>query len=357
MLVAMPQRAILLIAAFAACRSPHPSPMYPAGSDKDDGYGDLARMSARLQLGNRSDASPFAPRRARRPRVEPDPYGGDPYGGAAYGSTGATPASADDTGAATGSGGPPGPTTSNGSPIVTALQGGSSSSSSSSAAAPPHYTPTPGLTGAIEGVVTWRGAPPAPLVTRCGAIDNPSVRVAANRTVAGVLVYIEHVDTGRALPSIGRPATVGGIITKRGCALGPPLQILTPLPAELSIHGDATQARLRVTLPGGARPFELQPAGRFVVSAQPGVIRVEADDGTLGPAWVIASNTPYYAITDDRGRFRIDELATGTYDVTFWQPPLATAVGGKVMFGAPVVVHRSVKVGINRPAHVDLALP
>jgi hypothetical protein len=324
------ERAVLLIAAAVACGSPQRSRMYPAGSDKDDGYGDLARMSARLSIGGVSSASPFAAHRARRASPEADAYGGDPYGGASYGDA----------------------TTDSGAPIAPALGNGGMPRT-----APPRYVPTAGLTGAIEGTVTWHGAPPPQLTTACGPIENPGIRVAANRGVAGVLVYIEHVEIGRTPPSVGRPATVGGIITKRGCALGPPLQILTPLPAELTIHGDTSEVKLRVTLPGGTRPFDLQPAGRVVLTAQAGVIRVEADDDSLSAAWVVAASTPYYALTDERGRFRLDELAPGTYDVTFWQPPLATTVNGKLVYGAPVVVHRAVKVDLARPARLDLALP
>jgi hypothetical protein len=324
------ERAVLLIAAMVACGSPQRSRMYPAGSDKDDGYGDLARMSARLSIGGGS-ASPFAAHRARRARPEADPYGGDPYGGASYGDA----------------------TTDSGAPIALTLPGNGSALRT----VPPRYVPTTGLTGAIEGTVTWRGAPPPELTTACGPIENPGIRVAANRGVAGVLVYIEHVEIGRTPPSVGRTPNVGGIITKRGCALGPALQILTPLPAELAIHGDATEVKLRVTLPGGSRPFDLQPAGRVMLTAQPGVIRVEADDDSLSPAWVVAASTPYYALTDERGRFRLEELAPGTYEVTFWQPPVATTVNGKLVYGAPVVVHRPVKVDLARPARLDLALP
>ena len=303
--------------------------MYPAGSDKDDGYGDLARMSARLSIGG-SSGSPFAAHRTRRASPEADAYGGDSYVGASYGDA----------------------TTDSGAPIAPALQGNGGMLRTA-----PRYVPTAGLTGAIEGIVTWRGAPPPRLTTACGPIENPGIRVAANRGVAGVLVYIERVEVGRTPPSVGRPATVGGVITKHGCALGPALQILTPLPAELAIHGDTTEVKLRVTLPGGTRPFDLQPAGRVVVTAQTGVIRVEADDDSLSAAWVVAASTPYYALTDERGRFRLDELAPGTYDVTFWQPPLATTVNGKLVYGAPVVVHRPVKVDLARPARLDLALP
>src|SRR5258705_3246485 len=76
----MTGRAALLIAALVACGSQQRSRMYPAGSDKDDGYGDLARKSARLFIGDGSDA-PLAP---LHHRARPDAYGGDPYGGAVY---------------------------------------------------------------------------------------------------------------------------------------------------------------------------------------------------------------------------------------------------------------------------------
>lgn len=313
--------------------------MYPAGSDKDDGYGDLAQKSARLLTGDGSDEPLATPRRGRRARLDGDPYGGDPYGGSAYGG--------DAYGGAIDVAAPP-PCRINGRRCTVAQKPRTA-----------RYNAVAGLTGVIEGTVTWHGAVPPALTTACGALDNPSVRVAPNHTVGGVLVYIEHVELGRTIPSYGRPAAVGGTIAKRGCTLSPTLQIVTPLPAGLTIHGDASAARLRVTLPGGAptgASFELQAAGRVVLQAQPGVTRVEADDGSLGAAWVVASETPYYALTDDAGRFRIDELAAGSYDVTFWRPPLPTLSGGKLVFGAPVITHRTVRVDPIRPARLDVAL-
>jgi hypothetical protein len=319
----------LLLLAVAACGSGHRPQLYPAGSDKDDGYGDLAQKSARLLTSDAPDASLFSSRRGRN-RTSGDPYGGNPYGGTTYGgdpdSGLADPASLAP---------PPGRT------------GGGHST---------RYNATAGLTGAIEGTVTWRGAPPAPVVTACGAIEHPGVRVGDGGAVAGVLVYIEHVEVGRTLPSYNRPASVGGTIAKRGCVLAPSVQIVTPLPAGLAIYGDATAVKLRVAQPSGVRPFDLQQAGRVLLQAQPGVTRVDADDGSLGSAWVVATDTPYYAITDDAGRYRIDELAAGTYDVTFWRPPLPSAAGGKLMYGAPVILHRSIKVDTARPARLDVAL-
>jgi hypothetical protein len=331
MLPGMSDRAILLIALLAACGAPARTRMYPAGSDKDDGYGDLAQKSAHLLTSNEVAPPLFGRHHGPRARPSGDPYGGDPYGGAMYaGDPDDPPGDVDDAASVRPWSHPSAPAA--------------------------RYNAATGLTGAIEGTVTWRGPPPAPVVTACGPIDNPSVRVGPHNAAGGVLVYIEHVDVGRALPSYGRPAVVGGIITKRGCVLAPALQILTPLPTGLAIHGDATEVVLRITLPSGTRPFALQQAGRVLLQAQPGVTRIEADDGSLGAAWVVAANTPYYAITDDTGKFRMDELASGTYDITFWRPPLATSSDGKLVYGPPVTTHRSIKVDPARPARLDVAL-
>lgn len=328
MLVQMSARAVLLVAVVAACGPSQKSSLYPAGTDRDDGYGDLAQKSASLVTSAETETKLFVPRHHHRARTSGDPYGGDPYGGTMYASD----------------------------PFDGMLDVPAQSPWGHASVQAPSYNPIAGLTGAIEGTVTWRGAPPAPLTTACGAFDNPSVRVGAHNAAGGVLVYIEHVEVGRTIPSYGQPASVGGTIAKRGCVLAPAVQIVTPLPAGLAIHGDATAVKLRVTWPSGVTPFELQEAGRVLIQAQPGVTRIEADDGSLGGAWVVASDTPYYAITDDTGRFRIDELAAGTYVVTFWRPPLPGTANGKLVYGAPVITHRSIKVDATRPARLDVAL-
>jgi hypothetical protein len=211
------------------------------------------------------------------------------------------------------------------------------------------------LTGAIEGAVTWRGALPGTLTTACGPIE--PLAVGPDRSLAGALVYLQKVSVGRALPTEGKPASVGGLVAKHGCALVPAVQIATPLPAPLLLHGDATRARLRVTPPTGApRRYDLEEAGRAGLQLQAGVTRVEADDGSLAAAWVVAADTPYYALTDDRGRFRLDELAPGTYDVTVWHPAVPALANGALTYGPPLVVQRAVSVDAARTSRLDVAL-
>jgi hypothetical protein len=316
---------VWLACAVAACGGSQRTKLAPAGDQHDDGAGLLARASTSLALGDPDDAPSEA-----RPAGGPyggnsyggNMYGGDPYGGATYASW-AAPQWA-----------------------------------YSAPARIPHYNVIAGLSGAIEGTVTWPGAPPPKITSACGLVDNPSIHVGRDRGVRGVLVYIEKVTIGRPVPYFSRPATVGGVVAKHGCALEPAAQIVVPLPASVAIHGDAARSRIRVAMPAGAtKVVDLQEGGRAMVELAPGITRVDGESGKLAAAWVVALDTPYFAITDDAGRFRLDELATGTYDVTIWQAPIASATpAGVLSYGAPLVVHRTVKVEPGKPARLAVTL-
>jgi hypothetical protein len=330
----MSARAVAVTAALlGACGTSTRGPLsQKAGDDRDEGAGELARASLRLHVPAGDDATGFDEERAN-PAFDYGygGFGGDLYGGDTYGG---------------GFGGDP--------------YGGVGYASwrmpQWSYNVPnrmPRYNVSIGLPGAIEGTVTWNGQLPPKAPSACGPIDNPTLRVSHDKALRGVVVYIEKVAVGRGTPYYSRPATVGGILAKRGCALVPAVQIVAPLPGSVAIHGDATRTRLRI----GNQSHDLQEAGLVQVEVKAGATKVESDDGKLAPAWVLGLDTPYYAITDDAGRFRLDELAPGTYELTFWQPPVTTADrDGRWSYGAPIVVKRSVKVD-TKTAHVSVALP
>jgi hypothetical protein len=305
---------IATIAVAIACRGNTP-PLYPAGSEKDEGHGLLAQASTQFLTAD--DDEGLADDDSRRA------YGGYSYGGAAYGGSAY----------------------------------GSYSVPAWPAIAPnrtPKYNQVEGLTGAIEGVIAAR---PTKVTTSCGEVASAPVAV----------VYIEKVQVGRTIINEGRPSTVGGAIVKRGCALTPVVQFVTPLPAALSIHGDAKPARIRIATsqqlastssaqpaPTSPKVHDLEAAGRVSLQLHAGITRIDAENGSLGAAWVIAIDTPYFAVTDERGRFRIDELAAGTYDITIWQAPAPKVVNGTVMYGEPTLTKRHVRVENRRATRVDV---
>jgi hypothetical protein len=320
--------------ALIGCHGDQPAPLYPTGTEKDDGHGELARASSKFLTAEGSDDGTGGEVVGQNVNAvdQYNMYGGDPYGGGIYG------------------GGLYG-----GDPYGGYV--GMQPWQYQPAVRVPHYDVQAGLTGEIEGTVSWSGAAPPQIKTACGTIDNPTLHV-TEKGVGGAIVYIEKVRVGRNTQTYGRPAIVGGAISKHGCALMPAAQIVAPLPASFTVNGDSTKAKLVVTPPSlAAKSVELQEAGIASFEAQDGVTRVESDDGKLAPAWVIGLETPYYAITDDRGHFVIDQLAPGSYDVTIWQAPIATAgTNGAITYGQPIVSHRSVTVDSNKPAKLDVSL-
>jgi plastocyanin len=71
-----------------------------------------------------------------------------------------------------------------------------------------------------------------------------------------------------------------------------------------------------------AKSFDLgrYAAGRSkaVVFDRPGIVRVFCDIHSHMTAWILVFNHRYFAVTDDEGRYRIDSLPPGTYEVTMW---------------------------------------
>ena len=76
------------------------------------------------------------------------------------------------------------------------------------------------------------------------------------------------------------------------------------------------------------RPFDL---GRYAVGRsksirfdRPGVVRVFCDIHSHMSAFILVFTHPFYAVTDSDGRYRIDNVPPGTYNVVAWNEGLAS---------------------------------
>ncbi|HEY1550285.1 MAG TPA: hypothetical protein VGG28_20800 [Kofleriaceae bacterium] len=289
------KRAFAAVVLLACHRAPQAT-LPPAGDERDDGAGLLARASVQVVLDEGSDEAPTESARHRHHSHDGDDDDDDDdgeYGGTSY---------------------------ANWHPAAAAA--------STQPHAPRYTVVASDLDGSIDGVVTWTGALPH---LPCGA----GMRLGADRGVRGAAVYIERITEGRAFPAYAQTEQVGGTLTKRGCALTPTVQVVAPVPATLAIRGDGDATHVRAT-GTTASDFDLQAGGTAAIELAPGVTRLEGSGG--GRAWAIGVETPYVAITDDDGHFRIDELPAAVYDVTIFSAPAS-------LNGAPIVTHRSVRVG------------
>jgi plastocyanin len=92
---------------------------------------------------------------------------------------------------------------------------------------------------------------------------------------------------------------------------------------------------------------------------KPGVIRVVCDAHPHMTAWMIVHDSPYYAVTDDRGAFRIDGIPPGSYKVTMWHEgfrPRGLDKDGRPLYDEPRTLSRDVTIAPRATATVDFEL-
>jgi hypothetical protein len=69
-----------------------------------------------------------------------------------------------------------------------------------------------------------------------------------------------------------------------------------------------------------------QPRGRTIpiVLKELEIIRVNCDLHPWMRAWVVVADHPFYAVTNDQGEFRLDNVPPGEYTLQLWQESLGT---------------------------------
>src|SRR5438445_10029621 len=92
---------------------------------------------------------------------------------------------------------------------------------------------------------------------------------------------------------------------------------------------------------------------------RPGVVRVRCDAHPHMFAWLIVHDSPYVAVTDDRGAFRIADVPPGTYKVTMWHEgfrPRGVDKDGRPLYDEPRTITRHVTIAPKGAATVEFEL-
>jgi hypothetical protein len=333
---------VVAFACGVACGGKAPgTTLAKVGGDGDDGAGQLAAASSQVLVGGDDDGSDgFAPE--HRARTDYNQYGYDAYGGGTYG------------GGAYGAGAYGG-----------YLYGGYMPSGAM--INPPAVAPNPyngiGVVdgGAITGTVRWPHPPAAPAtlaMAGCGDTANPTLSIGRGGGAGDTVVYLARVDHGRAFPVASRTVQVGGQVERRGCALEPSVQVATPVPSALTVvNSEPGKLELGVGAPGKEAKLTLDEGTSRTTPLLAGPVRVADAAGALIPAWVVGVSHPYYTLTDGEGRFRIDDVPPGAYELVVWHAPVVVAVkDGKVVATAAAEVRRDVVVKgyVATPIAIDL---
>jgi plastocyanin len=219
--------------------------------------------------------------------------------------------------------------------------------------------------GTLTGVVKFAGSAPRlkPVVVPrgrdvCGDERVPDVLVLGEgQTVKNSVVLVEGVAHGKK--------DAGDVVVDtQGCAFVAHVSAVVPGERVRVRNSDSvvhnTQGRVgkstvfNVALPGKDQMIDVTRR-----LTRPGVIQLVCEAHPHMQGWLVVHDSPYFAVTDERGAYRIDGIPPGTYRVTMWHEgfrPRGVDADGRPVYLEPRTVSRRVTIGAGAQAAVDFEL-
>lgn len=181
--------------------------------------------------------------------------------------------------------------------------------------------------GSISGAISVSGAIPK-LPTRpinkdpkvCGSGTRESQQLIVNKAGSGLknaVVIVEGVKRGKNLPKDAQNVQ----IDQKGCEYIPHVQVI-PAKADLAIvNSDPTLHNIHLyqnddSLFNIAQPVQNQ-VNKYKL-AKTGMVFAQCDVHGWMQSHMAVVDNPYYAVTDENGKFTIADLPAGTYKVKVW---------------------------------------
>ncbi len=232
--------------------------------------------------------------------------------------------------------------------------------------------------GTISGAIKWSGAVPHELdfpVTKDPQICAPdgSKTVSLERLIVGpeggvanTIVYLKNISAGKALelPEQRRH------LDQRRCHYIPHI-LLVPQNAALQMQSsDATLHTIHMD--GAATynlpfPFPNQVSSRNMPT--PGLVNLRCNGGHVWMnAEMMVVRHPYYAVTDESGRFEFTSVPPGTYQIVAWHEGwglagkeqaydvLTERTVQRPVFTEAKTWEKSVTVNANHPSTVNFVI-
>lgn len=187
----------------------------------------------------------------------------------------------------------------------------------------------PASSGTINGVVKFAGPPPAEEKTPvtidqyiCGKeVAADRLVVSSERGLKNAVVFLKSAPRNGGVPL---PTTVS--IDQKQCVFVPRVVIVPVGGTVQFLNSDRLLHNLHSH--GTANPGfnRTQPTGRTIPVRfdAPEIVRVVCDLHAWMQAWVVVAEHPFYAVTDEHGRFTLKNVPRGTYTLAVWQETLGT---------------------------------
>lgn len=235
-----------------------------------------------------------------------------------------------------------------------------------------------GNSGTISGTVKWSGPPPrlTPFpVTKDPQICDPESHkkvdlerliVGPQGGVANTVVFLRNISKGKPIqvPEIRRS------LDQKHCRYEPHI-LLVPLSGALQMK--SSDATLHTIHMDGAATYNLPfPFPNQMISREmtmPGLVNLRCNGGHV---WMNAEMFviphPYYAVTDESGKFSLTEVPPGEYELVAWHEGwdrngaenmvdvLTQRTVQRPLFKPPKTWEKSVSVSTNQVTQVNFVL-
>jgi len=218
--------------------------------------------------------------------------------------------------------------------------------------------------GVLKGTVRFTGTPPRlePITVGkhrevCGDRKAPEALVLGReRGVQGSVILVDGVSRGKA------PAAEV-LLDSAQCAFVPHVTATVPGERARVKNADALVHNPH-GLAGTATVFNVAlPRDQMIDITRrltrPAVVRVVCDVHPHMLAWLVVHDSPYYAVTDERGSFSIDGLPPGRYKVTMWHEgfrPRGVDGDGHRLYDEPRTRTKDVAIAPGGTATIDFEL-
>lgn len=202
--------------------------------------------------------------------------------------------------------------------------------------------------GTISGAIKFAGTPPARKelqVTKdrdvCGKKQHMSwdLVVGPNKGIENAVVSLLDIKKGE------KRAVTKATLDQNVCEYTPHITVM-PAGGELDIlNSDGILHNIHTYGKANSSINKAQPKFKKVLTekfAKPDIIKVTCDAHSWMLGWLVVSDHPYVAVTNEKGEFTLSNVPPGTYKLEVWQETL-----GKKVQDVVVKAKQETKVAIE----------